>query len=124
MRLDTLHSRLDSVERLGDVHGDQTGQTTNSECSHDAKLLARCCVRLGHLLEEGVGGEAGCAVGSLSGSRGDEALEEAPETALASDDGDGVEEAAHSRFGGLAVVDTMGCKLGMRKDWAGLTVWS
>jgi hypothetical protein len=51
-------------------------------------------------------------------------LEEASETALAGDDGDGVEEAAHSRFGGLAVINTMGCKLGVRSDCVGLTVWS
>lgn len=108
-RFDTLHSCLDCVERLGNVDGDETCQTTNGKSSHYAELLAWCRVRLGHLLEEVVGGKTGCAVGGLSGCRGCEALEETSEATLAGDDGDGVEETAHSRLGRLAVVDTWPC---------------
>lgn len=109
VRFDTLHARLDCVERLRNKHGDQTGQTTNGKGSHGAKLLAGCCVRLGHLLEEVVGCESCRAVGGLSGGRGGKALEETSDASLAGDDGDGVEEAAQPRFGGLAVVDSQEC---------------
>lgn len=109
MRFDTLHARLDRVERLCNKHGDQTGQTTNGKGPHGAELLARCGVRLGHLLEEVVGCEACRAVGGLSGGRGGKTLEETSDASLAGDDGDGVEEATQPRLGGLAVVDSEEC---------------
>lgn len=110
VRFDTLHARLDRVEWLRHKNGDQTGQTTNGKGSHGAELFAGCCVRLGHLLKKVVGCEACCAVGGLSGGRGGEALEETSDASLAGDNGDGVEEAAQPRLGGLAVVDSEECE--------------
>jgi hypothetical protein len=69
------------------------------------------------LLEEGVAAEACRAVGGLAQRRGDEALEEAADAALAGDDGDGVEEAAEAGLGGLAVVDAAG-----RRQWT-ISIW-
>lgn len=104
--LDALHARLDRVQRLRHVDGDQAGQPAHGERAHGAQLLARRRVRLRHLLEEVVRGEACGAVGGLPRRRGDEALEEASKAALARNDGHGVEEAAHARFGRFSVVDT------------------
>lgn len=98
-RLDTLHSRLDGVERLGHIDGNETCETTHGKSSDGTEFLAGRGVGFGELLEESVGAESGGRVGGLASCRGDETLEEAAETAFASDDGDGVEEAAKSRLG-------------------------
>lgn len=103
--LDALHARLDRVERLRDKDSHQARQAANGKGAGRAQLLAGRCVGLGDLLEERVGAEAGGAVGRLAQRRGDEALEEATDAALAGDDGDGVEEASHAGRRRLAVVD-------------------
>lgn len=103
--LDALHARLDCVQRLRHIHRDQAGKAAHGKGADGAELLSWRGVRLGNLLEEVVCAEAGCAVCGLTGCCRDEALEEAAETTLAGDDGDGVEEAAQARFGGFAVVD-------------------
>lgn len=84
------------------------------------------------MAEEGVGAETGCAVGCLTGCGGDEALEEAAETAFAGYYWDGVEETFHSWVGGFAVVDSVEgsirlyslcpcCPSGMEERRGGLT---
>lgn len=105
--LDALHARLDGVERLGDVDGDEPREAAHGKGADGAELLAGRRVRLGHLLEEGVGAEARGRVGGLPRRRRHEALEEAADAALAGDDGDGVEEAAEAGLGELAVVDAV-----------------
>lgn len=103
---DALHTRLDRVQGLRDKHRHQPGETTNGKRAHCAEFFSGSSVRFGHLLEERVGAEAGGAVGGLSSRRGDEALEETADAAFSGDDGDGVEEAAHTGVGGLSVIDT------------------
>ena len=106
--LDALHARLDGVERLRDVDGDEPRDAAHGEGADRAQLLAGRRVALGQLLERRVGAEARRAVGGLSGGGRHEALEEAADAALARDDGDGVEEAAQAGIGGFAVVDSGG----------------
>jgi hypothetical protein len=105
-RLDALHTRLDRVQRLRHVHSDEAGHTTDREGGQGAQPLAGRDVRLGELLERGIGAEAGGRVGRLARGGGHEALEEAADAALAGDDRGAVEKAAHARVGGLAVVDS------------------
>lgn len=59
------------------------------------------------LAEESVGPETDGAVGCLSSSGWDEALEETSDAPFAGDDGDGVEKSAHARVGALAIVDSI-----------------
>lgn len=104
--LDTLHARLDCVQRLRHIYRDQAGKAAHGKGTYGAKFLSWRGVRLGNLLEEVVRAETSCAVRGLTGCCRDEALEEATDTTLAGDDGDSMEEAAQARFGGFAVVDT------------------
>lgn len=60
-------------------------------------------------MEERVGAEAHRTVGGLAHGGGEESLVETADAALAGDDGDGVEEAAHAGGRGFAVVDSWGC---------------
>lgn len=59
------------------------------------------------MAQESVGPESRCAVRCLAGCGWNEALEETTETALAGDDGDCVEEAAHAGVGGFSVIDSI-----------------
>jgi hypothetical protein len=106
-RLDALHSRLDRVQRLRHVHRDQTRNAAHGEGGRRPQLFPGRRVPLGQLLEERVSAEARRAVGRLPRGGGHEALEEAADAALAVDDGDGVQEAAHAGVGRFAVVDAV-----------------
>ena len=107
-RGEALHPRLDRVQRLGHVDGDQAGGAAEGEGRQRPEPLARRHVRLGQLPERRVGAEAGRRVGRLPRRRRHEALEEAAEPAVARDDAAAVEEAAHPWVGGFAVVDSAG----------------
>ena len=107
-RLDTLHPRLNRIQRLCNVHRDQACCAAERECGQGAEFLAGPRVGFGELPEGCVGAEAGGGVGGLPGGGGEEALEEAADALGGPDDGGAVEEAAHLWVGGFAVVDAGG----------------
>lgn len=94
--LDALHPRLDRVERLGAVDGDEPCHGADAKGSHAAQLLPGRHVALGQLLERGVGPEADSRVGGLAGRGGHEPLKESGDALFAEDQGRTVEEALHS----------------------------
>lgn len=53
--LNTLHSRLDRIQRLSDVDGDQTRNTAHRKGSDSTELLPGRRVAFGQLLEGGIG---------------------------------------------------------------------
>lgn len=105
LSLQTLHPRLDRVERLCHQHRHQSRRGTDAKGRRGGELLARGDIGLGGLAEEVVGAEANGAVGGLAGGGGDEAGEETGDASLGVDDGDGVEEAAHTWDSAFTIVD-------------------
>jgi hypothetical protein len=123
--LDALHARLHRVDRLRRVHRDEARQRADAERAERPELLARRRVRRRQLLEEVVRAEPHRGVGGLPEGGGQEALVEAAQAALAGDDGDGVEEAAHAGVGALAVVDSACVSLAHSGERGpGSTAWS
>lgn len=61
---------------------------------------------MGRLFEEVVTAEPYRTVGGLAGRGRDESCKKARDASFAVDDGDGVEEAAHTWLGALTVVDS------------------
>lgn len=106
--LQTLHPRLDCIQRLCHQHRHQPRRSTDTKRRCGGELLAGRHVGLGGLAEEVVRAEAYGAVGGLAGGGGDKAGEEACDASLGVDDGDGVEEAAHAWDSAFAVVDSTG----------------
>lgn len=104
-RLNTLHPRLDRIQRLRHVHRDQPGDTAHAKRRCGAEFLPGRGVPFRQLFEGRVGTEPGRAVGGLARGGGDETLEKTADAALAGDDGDRVEETAQPGVGGFAVVD-------------------
>lgn len=104
-RLNTLHARLDRVERLGHIDSDEARNASHSEGARRAHLLPWRGVALGELLQSVVYRETGSAVRRLARRRGHEALEETPYAAFTCDDRNCMEEAAEAGLGRFAVVD-------------------
>lgn len=111
-----LHTRLDRVQRHRHVHRDDASQPSDAERAHGAQLLARRHVRLCHLPQRRVRAEARRRVGGLARRRRHEALEKAPDTLLARDHRGAVQEAAHARLAGFAVVDELRLNALKRRD--------
>ena len=105
-RLDTLHARLDRIERLRHVNRDDTCQPPDSKGRQNAQFFPGRGIRLRELTQRSVGTETDSRIGRLTGGGGDETLEESAQASLAGDYGNGVEKASKTRFGGFAVVDS------------------
>lgn len=99
---------LDRIQRHRHVDGDDAGQGADAEGADGAQLLAGRHVRLRRLFERRIRAEARRRVGRLPRRRRHEALEEAADALFARDDSTAVQEAAHARLAGLAVVDAVG----------------
>lgn len=115
-RFDRLHSSLDRIQRHRHVDGDDAGQGADAEGADGAQLLAGRHVRLRRLFERRIRAEARRRVGRLPRRRRHEALEEAADALFARDDGTAVQEAAHARLAGLAVVDDLRLDTLERRD--------
>jgi hypothetical protein len=90
------------------IHSDNTSHTTNGKGTQRSQLLTRRNIALSKLLQSGVGRESSRRIGSLSGRSRYKALEETLNTSFLPDDLATVQETAHARLLGLAVVNQLG----------------
>lgn len=105
--------------RLGrrcDLHSDYASHTADTEGANGTQLLAGSDVTLCKLLQSGVTSESRGRIGGLAGSRGYEALEEAPNTPLLCNDPGAMQEAAHPWVCRLAVVNQLSLDTLKRRD--------
>lgn len=111
-----LHARLDRIDRLRGVHGDQARDPSQRERAQHPQLLPRLDVPLSELLQARVRAEPHRTVRRLPRRRGDEPLREAPPPLLPGDHRTPMKKPPHPRLLGLRIIDQLRLDALKRRD--------